>query len=95
MGNIENSASASLNAQADHEGEKMNLTVNSKKTVIVDKESLSISGLLGELDVSDPLYVTVELNGDIMERINFGNILVRDGDEIEFLYFMGGGRGKC
>ena len=71
----------------------MNLTVNGKKAAIADKESLSISGLLDELNVADPLYVTVELNGDIMERINFDNIVVRDGDEIEFLYFMGGGRG--
>jgi len=72
---------------------KMNLTVNGKKTVIADKESLSIFGLLDELNVSDPLYVTVELNGDIMERTNFDSTLVRDADEIEFLYFMGGGRG--
>ncbi len=71
----------------------MNLTVNGKKTVIADKESLSISGLLDELKVSDPLYVTVELNGDILERANFDSIAVVDGDEIEFLYFMGGGRG--
>jgi sulfur carrier protein len=71
----------------------MNLTVNGKKTAIADKESLSISGLLDELNVADPLYVTVELNGDIMERINFDSTLIRDGDEIEFLYFMGGGRG--
>ena len=71
----------------------MNLNVNGKKTTIADKESLSISGLLDELNVADPLYVTVEVNGDIMERINFDSTLVRDGDEIEFLYFMGGGRG--
>ena len=71
----------------------MNLTVNGKKAAIADKESLSISELLDELNVADPLYVTVELNGDIMERINFDNIMVRDSDEVEFLYFMGGGRG--
>ena len=74
-------------------GKKMNLTVNGKKVAIADKESLSISELLDELNVADPLYVTVEVNGDIMERINFDSTLVRDGDEIEFLYFMGGGRG--
>ena len=73
----------------------MNLTVNGKKAVIADKESLSISGLLDELNVEDPLYVTVELNGDILERIHFDKVVVRDGDEIEFLYFMGGGRGSC
>jgi sulfur carrier protein len=74
---------------------KMHLAVNGKKTVIADKESLSISQLLDELNVPDHLYVTVELNGDIMERINSDSIMVKDGDEIEFLYFMGGGRGPC
>lgn len=78
-------------AQADREGEKMNLTVNGKKTVVTNEEPLSIAGLLDELNVADPLYVTVELNGDIMERINFDRVLVKDGDEVEFLYFMGGG----
>lgn len=71
----------------------MNLTVNGKKTVIAAKEMLSISELLGELNVEDPLYVTVGLNGDILERSNFDSTVVRDGDEVEFLYFMGGGRG--
>ena len=78
-------------AQADREGEKMNLTVNGKKTAVTNEEPLSIAGLLDELNVADPLYVTVELNGDIMERINFNNNIVKDGDEVEFLYFMGGG----
>jgi sulfur carrier protein len=72
----------------------MHLTVNGKKTVIGDKESLSIYGLLDELNVPDPLYVTVELNGE-MERTNFDSVMVKDGDEIEFLYFMGGGEGAC
>jgi len=70
----------------------MILTVNGKRTTVVDKELLSISGLLNELNVEDPLYVTVELNGDIMERENFESIMIKDGDEVEFLYFMGGGR---
>lgn len=48
--------------------------------------------LLVELNVEDPLYVTVELNGAIMERKNFAVISVKEGDEVEFLYFMGGGR---
>jgi sulfur carrier protein len=73
----------------------MHLTVNGKKTVIGDKESLSIYGLLDELNVPDPLRVTVELNGDIMERMNFDSVMVKDGDEIGFLYFMGGGEGSC
>jgi sulfur carrier protein len=71
----------------------MNLTVNGRESTIVDKGSLSISELLQELNVADPLYVTVELNGAIMERKNFNSIAVGQGDRVEFLYFMGGGRG--
>ncbi|MHB9096477.1 MAG: sulfur carrier protein ThiS [Syntrophales bacterium] len=37
-------------------------------------------------------YVTVELNGAILERKNFDFISIGDGDRVEFLYFMGGGR---
>lgn len=70
----------------------MNLTVNGRESTIVDKGSLSISELLQELNVADPLYVTVELNGTIMERKNFDSTSVGDGDRVEFLYFMGGGR---
>jgi sulfur carrier protein len=78
-----------------HSEGKMNLTVNGKKTAIVDKGSLSISELLKELNMEDPLYVTVALNDDILERTNFERVVVRDGDEVEFLYFMGGGSGSC
>jgi sulfur carrier protein len=73
----------------------MNITVNGRESTIIDKGALSISELLQKLDVADPLYVTVELNGAIMERKNFDIISVGDGDRVEFLYFMGGGRGLC
>ena len=36
--------------------------------------------------------VTVELNGEILERESFATTQVKDGDEVEFLYFMGGGK---
>jgi len=71
----------------------MNLTVNGRESTIADKGSLSISELLHELNVEDPLYVTVELNGAIRERKNFDSVSVGDGDKVEFLHFMGGGRG--
>ena len=70
----------------------MNLTVNGKPTTIDGRESLNITALLNELKVAQPDYVTVELNGDILERENFGSTTVSDGDAVEFLYFMGGGR---
>jgi sulfur carrier protein len=70
----------------------MNLTVNGKPATIDGRESLNITALLTELKVEQPDYVTVELNGDILEREHFGATFVKSGDAVEFLYFMGGGR---
>jgi len=70
----------------------MNLTVNGKSAAIIGKETLSITALLAELKVETPEYVTVELNGGILDRENFETTRVSDGDEVEFLYFMGGGK---
>ena len=39
-----------------------------------------------------PEMVSVEYNGEILDRENFDSTAVKDGDEIEFLYFMGGGQ---
>ncbi len=69
----------------------MNLTVNGKPATIAGDESLNVTTLLSSLKVEQPDYVTVELNGDILERENFDLTTVSDGDSVEFLYFMGGG----
>ena len=69
----------------------MNLTVNGKPASIADQGPLSVSSLLEALQVAQREYVTVELNGDILERERFGAQTVKDGDTVEFLYFMGGG----
>ena len=70
----------------------MNLTVNGKPATISGSETLNIPALLSELKVAQPEYVTVELNGDILDRESFDTTTVKNGDTIEFLYFMGGGR---
>ena len=70
----------------------MQLKVNGALTEIAGKDRLTIDELLAELKVSDPLYVTVELNGEILERAAFGATRVKNGDVVEFLYFMGGGQ---
>jgi sulfur carrier protein len=69
----------------------MQLTVNGALAAIEGKDALSVTALLAELKVSDPLYVTVELNGEIVPRPAFDDTQVKDGDTVEFLYFMGGG----
>ena len=70
----------------------MNLRVNGKPAIIEGKDTLNITDLLAELKVETPEYVTVELNGEILERESFAMTQVKDGDEVEFLYFMGGGK---
>ncbi|QWV95260.1 sulfur carrier protein ThiS [Geomonas oryzisoli] len=70
----------------------MNLTVNGKAATIAEETPVSITRLLEALQVEQREYVTVELNGDIMDRGDFEATTVKDGDTVEFLYFMGGGR---
>ena len=69
----------------------MNLTVNGKAAALTEHEALSVTSLLEALQVAQRDYVTVELNGDILDRAEFDQITVKDGDTVEFLYFMGGG----
>ena len=70
----------------------MNLTVNGKSASIAEETPVSITYLLEALKVEQREYVTVELKGDIMDRGDFDGATVKDGDNVEFLYFMGGGR---
>ena len=56
------------------------------------EKSLNIAELLMAVKVAQPEYVTVQLNGEFVERDDFPKIFLNDGDEIEFLYFMGGGQ---
>ncbi|HEX8960696.1 MAG TPA: sulfur carrier protein ThiS [Geobacteraceae bacterium] len=69
----------------------MELTVNGKPATIDGTETLDIPALLATLKVETPEYVTVELNGEILDRQDFETTFVRSGDSVEFLYFMGGG----
>jgi sulfur carrier protein len=69
----------------------MKITINGKETSVPENTERTIDSLLEELDVSQRLYVTVELNGEILDRPVFDTTAVKEGDVIEFLYFMGGG----
>jgi len=40
----------------------------------------------------DPHMVAVELNSTMLERDHLGATPVKDGDQLEFLFYMGGGR---
>ncbi|MBI3802308.1 MAG: sulfur carrier protein ThiS [Nitrospirae bacterium] len=39
----------------------------------------------------EPRMVTVELNSKMVDRSTLSSTRIQEGDEIEFLFFMGGG----
>ena len=43
------------------------------------------------LRVENPDYVTVTVNDDFVDSDAFDKTELKDGDTVEFLYFMGGG----
>jgi sulfur carrier protein len=55
-------------------------------------EGLTISGLIEQEKIETPQYVTVSLNDEFVESGSFADTVLKDGDVVEFLYFMGGGR---
>ena len=67
----------------------MKLTINGEAKEIAD--GLTVSQLLTEEKVKMPEMVSVEVNGEILDRSAFGTTVIKDGDKLEFLYFMGGG----
>jgi len=59
------------------------------KEVQIEKGS-TVSDLLRERKVK-PRMVVVELNGEILDRERYGEVRLKEGDEIELVYYMGGG----
>ena len=68
----------------------MNIKVNGKDQA-VDKDSVSVTEMLTLCDVSQPDMVSVQLNGEFVNKEDYESTSVKEGDEVDFLYFMGGG----
>lgn len=68
----------------------MKITVAGEKKEYA--EGLTVSKLIELENVETPQYVTVSVNEEFIERVSFDNFVLKEGDEVEFLYFMGGGR---
>ncbi len=67
----------------------MTITVAGKKKEY--EEGLTLPALIEKENVDNPDYVTVTINDEFVERDNFPTTVLKEGDEVEFLYFMGGG----
>jgi sulfur carrier protein len=54
------------------------------------QEPLSVSALLTALDI-DPRRVAVELNLTVVKKAAYESAVVKEGDEVEIVNFVGGG----
>ena len=52
---------------------------------------LNVSELIKQSDVQQPDMVSVQVNEDFAEREDWENLQLKEGDKVDFLYFMGGG----
>jgi len=66
----------------------LEIILNGKPEVL--ENEMSISDLLSRKNIR-PEVVTVELNDSILERAAYDSTLVKNGDRLEFVYYMGGG----
>lgn len=55
------------------------------------EEGLTLTSLIEKEEVENAEYVTVTINDEFVERENFNDTKLKEGDVVEFLYFMGGG----
>lgn len=68
----------------------MQISINGEKRQI-DSAVLTVSALLEMEKVESPEMVAVQVNGQIVDRQRYQDTKIAGGDEVDFLYFMGGG----
>lgn len=66
----------------------MKLMINGNETELSD--NLSVSGLLKNLEI-ESARVAVEVNLNIIKKNDFQNCILKDGDKVEIVNFVGGG----
>lgn len=55
-------------------------------------DGITVSELIALEKVETPEYVTVTINDEFLLGEDHPTTVLKDGDNVEFLYFMGGGR---
>ena len=68
----------------------MKLTVSGNNKEFED--GISVAKIIELEEVETPQYVTVSINEEFVDSGAFESTILKDGDNVEFLYFMGGGR---
>jgi len=67
----------------------MNIKVNGAAQEL--EVAVSVTELLSLNAVQNPEMVSVQINGEFVDKTNFASTLLKADDEVDFLYFMGGG----
>jgi len=65
------------------------IKVNGKEQEI--NAPLTITELIKLNNIAQPSMVSIQLNGNFVVRDNYDTVSLNEGDEVDFLYFMGGG----
>lgn len=67
----------------------MIITVAGEKKEV--KDGLTLPELIEAENVEMPEYVTISINEEFVDKGNVETTVLKEGDNVEFLYFMGGG----
>jgi len=67
----------------------MTITVAGNKKEV--KDGLTLPELIQIENVETPEYVTVSINEEFVQKEAEASVVLKEGDSVEFLYFMGGG----
>lgn len=68
--------------------EFINIRLNGKPNEI--KAGMTVSELLLKWKIR-PELVTVEVNENILQKLDYEATEIKDGDNVEFVFYMGGG----
>lgn len=68
----------------------MKIAVNNERKELA-LSSITLEALLKECRVAMPETVSVQVNGEFVDRADYPSREIKEGDSVDFLYFMGGG----
>lgn len=71
----------------------MNIKLNGQNKDVTES-GLSVEKLLVFEKVKNLDTVAVQINGAFLNKDAYAKTLLNEGDDIEFVYFMGGGQGE-
>ena len=52
---------------------------------------ITLTELIRKNNVLQPEMVSVQVNDDFVDRDEWDDVTIKEGDAVDFLYFMGGG----